>query len=174
MPSLRVRGKMLPLYQIDGGAQTFQKPTNHPKILSTRMVTYNKFYTENSQILGAVIKNVFDLMPWHPGHLYFAIFWNGALTRRLGVRYFILSSGDDAYMNFCLHLLLNRSPHCQLIKSLLLCVHQDTFVICVLVGRLWQPLRIPVHSKVLSDRNCALLKTTCIRVYSVVYSFKLL
>jgi hypothetical protein len=40
--------KSVSLYEIDSGAQIFQKSASHPKILGTTRVTQSKFHTENS------------------------------------------------------------------------------------------------------------------------------
>ena len=51
-------------------AQVWTRPKSHLKILGAKVVTRNKFNTEDPKILGATVQNVFTTKIWRLGFVY--------------------------------------------------------------------------------------------------------
>jgi hypothetical protein len=48
-----------------GEWQIFQKPKSHLKIQGARRLAWNKFQTEDPEILGVTVKNIVTNASWH-------------------------------------------------------------------------------------------------------------
>jgi len=53
-----------------GGAQIFQKPKRHLNILGAKIMTRNKFRTDGTQVLGAIVQNLVAPATWRPGYVH--------------------------------------------------------------------------------------------------------
>jgi hypothetical protein len=49
------------------GEQIFQKSRSYLKILDARRVTWSTLHTEDPQVLGTTIRNLFAITTWRPG-----------------------------------------------------------------------------------------------------------